>query len=96
MIRNTGDRREYADYQCNIGNTGYSYANGGIVSAVIRALTPFHFVFGVMMGYPYGKARVEKKVWLSILTIAFVVFTIRAQNNQKYTEVICHESEGLK
>ena len=31
-----------------------------------------------------------------VLTIAFVVFTIRAQNNQKYTEVICHESEGLK
>ena len=46
-----------------------TYSNGGIVSAVIRALTPFHFVFGVMMGYLYGKARVEKKVWLSILAI---------------------------
>ena len=39
------------------------------MSAVMRALTPFHFVFGVIMGYLYGKAKVEKKAWLSVLAI---------------------------
>lgn len=32
------------------------YANGSIVSAIVRAVTPYHFIFGMIMGYFFGKA----------------------------------------
>jgi len=32
------------------------YANGSILSAIMRALTPYHFIFGLIMGYFFGKA----------------------------------------
>ena len=35
----------------------FSYA-GSIATALVRAFTPFHFVFGVVMGYYYGKSLV--------------------------------------
>ncbi|MBO6242667.1 MAG: PrsW family intramembrane metalloprotease [Butyrivibrio sp.] len=46
-----------------------TFSNGGIAIAVVRALTPFHFVFGSIMGYLYGKAEVENKNLLSFLAI---------------------------
>lgn len=46
-----------------------TYSNGSIMVAVVRALTPFHFVFGVIMGYLYGRAKAEKKGWMTILAI---------------------------
>lgn len=33
-----------------------SYASGNVVTALFRALTPFHFTFGVIMGYYYGRS----------------------------------------
>ena len=32
------------------------YVNGGILSAIFRAMTPLHFTFDVIMGYFIGKA----------------------------------------
>ena len=32
------------------------YADNGIITAIFRAVTPYHFVFGAIMGYYYGKA----------------------------------------
>ena len=37
------------------------YASGSVLLAVFRALTPFHFVFGVIMGYYYGQYKVTGK-----------------------------------
>lgn len=31
---------------------------GNITTALLRAITPFHFVFGAVMGYYYGKSLV--------------------------------------
>lgn len=36
------------------------YASGNIVTAIFRALTPFHFTFAVIMGYFYGMGKVKK------------------------------------
>ena len=33
-----------------------SYASGNVVTAIFRAITPFHFTFGVIMGYYYGRS----------------------------------------
>lgn len=33
-----------------------SYASGNVVTAIFRALTPFHFTFGAIMGYYYGRS----------------------------------------
>ena len=38
------------------------YSSGGIATAVMRAITPFHFTFGVIMGYYIGKAKVTGKI----------------------------------
>lgn len=46
-----------------------SYAGGDVISAIVRALTPFHFVFAVIMGYWYGKARVKKNAFYTFLAI---------------------------
>ena len=46
-----------------------SYSGGGLVVAVFRAFMPFHFVFGAIMGYLYGKAKEEGKMWLSAAAI---------------------------
>ena len=32
-----------------------------VVATVVRALTPFHFLFGALMGYFYGKAKMTGK-----------------------------------
>lgn len=34
----------------------FMYANGSIISAIFRAVTPYHFIFGLIMGYFFGKA----------------------------------------
>lgn len=39
----------------------FTYASGNMISAIFRAVTPFHFVFGACMGYFLGKAKVESK-----------------------------------
>ena len=35
----------------------FTYA-GDIVTALMRAITPFHFIFGAVMGYYYGKSLI--------------------------------------
>lgn len=45
------------------------YASGSVLLAVLRALTPFHFVFGVIMGYYYGQYKVTGKKWDGILAL---------------------------
>lgn len=36
----------------------FTYASGGMISAIFRAITPFHFLFGAIMGYYYGLSLV--------------------------------------
>ena len=36
----------------------FTYASGGLASAIFRAITPFHFLFGAIMGYYYGLSLV--------------------------------------
>ena len=47
-----------------------TYSSGGLITAVSRAIMPFHFTFGAIMGYYIGKADAEgKKIykWLAFL-----------------------------
>ena len=39
----------------------FTYASGSMASAVFRAITPFHFLFGAIMGYYYGLSLVTGK-----------------------------------
>lgn len=36
----------------------FIYASGGMLLAIFRAITPFHFLFGAIMGYYYGLSLV--------------------------------------
>ena len=45
------------------------YASGSVLLAVFRALTPFHFVFGVIMGYYYGQYKVTGRKRDGILAL---------------------------
>lgn len=47
---------------------GYS-ATGGVVQAIVRSLMPFHFTFGAVMGYFYGKYLRSKKAGDLFLSI---------------------------
>ncbi len=49
-------------------DVGYAQS-GGILTAITRALTPFHFVFAVIMGYWYGKAKVSHNGFYTFLAI---------------------------
>jgi len=47
------------------------YSGNGLGVVLLRLLTPFHFVFGVLMGYLYGKAMFTKnKVWILLSVLA--------------------------
>ena len=39
----------------------FIYASGSLMSAIFRAITPFHFLFGAIMGYYYGLSLVSGK-----------------------------------
>lgn len=45
------------------------YLSDNIISTLVRALTPFHFCFGVMMGYFYGKYKVTGNKLYMLLSI---------------------------
>lgn len=55
-----------------------SYASGNLVSAIARALTPFHFVFGVIMGFFYskGKKTGNKLYYVLALLIPGLIHTL--------------------
>lgn len=50
------------------------YSSGGLAVSVMRALTPFHFLFGALMGYFAGKAAATGKkvnyVWAILIPVA--------------------------
>ena len=52
---------------------GYA-STGGVVLAIVRALMPFHFTFGAIMGYFYGKYKKFGKK--SDLCLAIVLPTV--------------------
>ena len=45
------------------------YSEGSIVIAIIRALTPYHFTFGVIMGYFYGLGKAKGKPFFTFLSV---------------------------
>ena len=45
------------------------YSSGSIGTAIFRALTPFHFTFGVIMGYFYGLGKVKGNGLYTILAL---------------------------
>ena len=48
-----------------------TYSSGGLGITILRVFTPFHFVFGVLMGYLYGKALLKKsKIWITFSILA--------------------------
>ena len=50
------------------------YAEGNVVLAIIRALTPFHFTFGVIMGYYCGLGKVKDNKSCTMLAIVLPAF----------------------
>lgn len=60
-----------------IENISYGM-RGGLAAAIARAIAPGHFVFGVIMGYFYGKYRVsgqKKYLWLCyVIPVIFHTF----------------------
>ena len=51
-----------------------SYAADSAVLAILRALTPFHFTFAVIMGYYWGLGRVKGNKSYTLLAIAVPAF----------------------
>ena len=47
----------------------YVDPSGSLFTTVIRALTPFHFTFGALMGFYYGKAKTTGKKGYYLLAI---------------------------
>lgn len=45
------------------------YSEGSVMTAIFRALTPFHFTFAAIMGYYYGSAKVNGKKFHYFLAI---------------------------
>ncbi|MCR5008591.1 MAG: PrsW family intramembrane metalloprotease [Oribacterium sp.] len=45
------------------------YSGNGLGVVLLRLLTPFHFVFGVLMGYLYGKAMRGRNIKKSICMV---------------------------
>ena len=54
------------------------YSSGGIVLTIFRALMPFHFAFGAIMGYFIGKAKVtgERKYYAAAILIPVLLHTL--------------------
>ena len=50
------------------------YASGDIILAIMRALTPFHFTFAVIMGYFYGLGKDKRNGFYTILAIVVPSF----------------------
>ena len=46
-----------------------TYLSGSIISTIMRAITPFHFCFGIIMGYLYGLGKVKNNKIYTILSI---------------------------
>lgn len=46
-----------------------NYAGADPLSAIFRAITPFHFVFGVLMGYLYGRAKKTGRPLFTVLSL---------------------------
>lgn len=45
------------------------YSAGDIVTAIFRAITPFHFTFAVIMGYIYGLGKTKGKGLYTVLAL---------------------------
>lgn len=45
------------------------YASGSVMTAIYRALTPYHFTFAAIMGYYYGLAKTSGKKFYMFLAI---------------------------
>ena len=46
-----------------------SYSSGNLITAIFRALTPFHFTFATVMGYYYGLAKTTGKKGYNFLAL---------------------------
>ena len=68
-----------------------TYLDDNIISAVMRAITPFHFTFGIIMGYYYSRYRVTKHKIDLLIALAWPIllhtlfdFSIRAVTINEY------------
>ncbi len=50
-----------------------TYASGDLVTAIFRAFTPFHFLFGAIMGFYYGKYAQSGKKTDGVLALLLPV-----------------------
>lgn len=53
----------------------YVDPSGSMITTLLRALTPFHFTFGAIMGYFYGEAKATGKKSYYVLAV-FVPFLV--------------------